>query len=83
MALLAIGLSLFLGVHSVRIFAPAWRDQMIARIGDSRWRGLYSLLAAAGLVERPRRNDRPAPPEALDAAVDVRLDRVVAEVRGG
>lgn len=50
MALLAIGLSLFLGVHSLRIFAPAWRDRMIARIGENRWRGIYSLLAAAGLV---------------------------------
>ena len=27
--------------------------------------------------------DRPPPPDALDAAVDVRLDRVLAEVRGG
>jgi uncharacterized membrane protein len=40
MALLAIGLSLFLGVHSLRIFAPAWRDRMIARIGENRWRGI-------------------------------------------
>lgn len=40
-------------------------------------------LAAAGLVEPPRRGDRPGPPDAVDAAVDVRLDRVLAEVRGG
>jgi len=40
-------------------------------------------LAASGLVDPPRRPDRPIPPEALDAAVDVRLDRVLAEVRGG
>lgn len=39
-------------------------------------------LAAAGLVEPPRRLDQPHPPEAVDAAVDVRLDRVLAEVRG-
>jgi prevent-host-death family protein len=39
-------------------------------------------LAATGLVEPPRRSDRPAPPAALDTAVDIRLDRVVAEVRG-
>lgn len=39
-------------------------------------------LAAAGLVEPPRRPDRPPPPDALDAAVDVRLDRIVDEVRG-
>lgn len=40
-------------------------------------------LAASGLIEPPRRPDRPSPPEALDAAVDVRLDRVLDEVRGG
>ncbi|HLT17251.1 MAG TPA: type II toxin-antitoxin system prevent-host-death family antitoxin [Acidimicrobiales bacterium] len=40
-------------------------------------------LAASGLVEPPRRPDRPAPPEAMDAPVDVRLDRVLDEVRGG
>ena len=39
-------------------------------------------LAASGLVEPPRRSDRPAPPDAMDAAVDVRLDRVLDEVRG-
>lgn len=39
-------------------------------------------MAAAGLVDPPRRSDRPDPPAALDAAVDVRLDRVLAEVRG-
>ncbi len=44
---------------------------------------LLTDLAAAGLVEPPRRSDRPGPPDALDAAVDVRLDRVLAEVRGG
>lgn len=40
-------------------------------------------LAASGLVEPPRRPDRPEPPEALDAAVDIRLDRVLDEVRSG
>ncbi len=39
-------------------------------------------LAASGLVEPPRRADRPPPPHALDTAVDVRLDRVLDEVRG-
>jgi len=42
-----------------------------------------AALAAAGLVDPPRRSDRPTAPDALDAAVDVRLDRVLAEVRGG
>jgi antitoxin (DNA-binding transcriptional repressor) of toxin-antitoxin stability system len=57
----------------------------IAQLGPLEPLGAPSLtdLAAAGLVEPPRRPDRPGSPAALDAAVDVRLDRVVAEVRGG
>jgi len=39
-------------------------------------------LAAAGLVEPPRRHDRLPAPDAVVTAVDVRLDRVLAEVRG-
>lgn len=57
----------------------------MAQLGPLEPTGAPSLaeLAAAGLLEPPRRPDRPAAPEALDAAVDVRLDRVLAEVRGG
>jgi prevent-host-death family protein len=40
-------------------------------------------LAAAGLLDPPRRAQPGAPPEPADTAVDVRLDRVLAEVRGG
>ena len=56
----------------------------VAQLGPIEPAGAPSLaeLAAAGLVEPPRRPDRPSPPEALDAAVDVRLDRILAEVRG-
>lgn len=57
----------------------------VAQLGPVEPAGAPTLaeLAASGLVDPPRRPDRPAAPEALDAAVDVRLDRVVAEVRGG
>lgn len=57
----------------------------VAQLGPLEPAGAPSLtdLAAAGLVEPPRRIERPSPPDALDAAVDVRLDRVLAEVRGG
>jgi antitoxin (DNA-binding transcriptional repressor) of toxin-antitoxin stability system len=57
----------------------------VAQLGPLEPAGAPSLtdLAAAGLVEPPRRPARPDPPAALDAAVDVRLDRVLAEVRGG
>lgn len=50
MTALVAGLVLFLGTHSVRIVADRWRSDMIARIGALRWRGVYSLVALAGLV---------------------------------
>jgi prevent-host-death family protein len=40
-------------------------------------------LAAAGMVEPPRRRDRPPAPEAVDVPVDVRLDGIMGELRGG
>lgn len=50
MALLIISIILFLGLHSVRVFAPEWRQRTIARMGLKAWRGLYSLLSIASLV---------------------------------
>lgn len=47
---LVLGLVLFLGVHSVRIVADGWRTQMLARMGEMPWKGLYSLIAAVGLA---------------------------------
>ena len=57
----------------------------VAQLGPLEASGAPTLaeLAASGLVEPPRRGDRPSPPDAVDTAVDVRLDRVLAEVRGG
>ncbi|MBI5109820.1 MAG: NnrU family protein [Rhodocyclales bacterium] len=46
---LILGLLLFLGVHSVRIVADSWRAAQIARIGEMRWKGVYSLASAVGL----------------------------------
>ena|SRR5579859_1421983 len=50
MGQLALGLLLFLGIHSIRIFADDWRERQIARFGKQAWRGLYSLLSIAGTV---------------------------------
>ena len=50
MTLLILGLVIFLGVHSVRIVADDWRSRQLARIGEMRWKGLYSLLSGIGLV---------------------------------
>jgi prevent-host-death family protein len=57
----------------------------VAQLGPIEPSGAPSLseLAASGLVEPPRRTDRPDAPDAVDTAVDVRLDRVMDEVRGG
>lgn len=50
MPLLILGLIVFLGGHSVRIVAPRMRDRMIARHGEGAWKGVYSIVAAVGLV---------------------------------
>ena len=50
MAVLILGLVLFLGVHSTRIVADGWRTQMMARLGEKPWKGVYALLSIAGFV---------------------------------
>ncbi len=50
MAILILGLALFLGAHSVRIFADDWRSAQIARRGEGAYKGVYSLVSLAGLV---------------------------------
>lgn len=50
MSYLIIGLVLFLGVHSVRIFAEDWRRAQIAKRGEGAWKGMYSLISLVGLV---------------------------------
>ncbi|TRZ97679.1 MAG: NnrU family protein [Rhodocyclaceae bacterium] len=49
MNLLLLGLIIFLGAHSVRIFAGEWRDAQITGLGEMRWKGVYSLISAVGL----------------------------------
>ncbi|MEF8722061.1 protein NrnU [Candidatus Accumulibacter phosphatis] len=48
MTALILGLVIFLGVHSVRIFADDWRSGVRARIGANAWKGGYSLLSLFG-----------------------------------
>jgi len=50
MALMVLGLIIFIGVHSTRIFADGWRTRMIQRIGAIPWKGLYALLSLVGFV---------------------------------
>lgn len=50
MTWLILGLVLFLGIHSVAIVAPGWRDAQLARMGEGPWKGIYSLISIAGFV---------------------------------
>lgn len=45
-----LGLVLFLGVHSTRIFADGWRAGVIARIGPMGWKGVYSVVSLLGFA---------------------------------
>jgi uncharacterized membrane protein len=48
MTWLILGLVLFLGVHSVRVFAEGWRTQLRGRLGEQAYKGLYSVLSVLG-----------------------------------
>ncbi|MGB8819375.1 MAG: NnrU family protein [Rhizobiaceae bacterium] len=50
MLTLVIGLILFLGIHSLRIFAPAFRESQIAARGEGAWKGIYTIISIAGLA---------------------------------
>lgn len=47
---LILGLVVFLGAHSVRIFADRWRSEQIDRLGEGKWKGSYALLSIVGFV---------------------------------
>ena len=49
MSQLVLGLVLFLGMHSISIFAEGFRDRMAAKslLG---WRAFYSLISLAGFI---------------------------------
>jgi len=50
MVWLILGLVLFLGMHSVSIVAPAWRDAQAARFGDLPWKGIYAVISIVGVA---------------------------------
>ena len=50
MTLLVLGLAIFLGIHSVSIFAWQWRDAQVAQRGEKAWKGLYTMVSLAGFV---------------------------------
>jgi len=50
MTWLVLGLVIFLGAHSVRIFAEGRRTAMVARLGANGWKGLYSVASIVGFA---------------------------------
>lgn len=50
MTILILGLVIFLGVHSVRVFAEGWRTRVRFRLGENAWKGLYSLASILGFA---------------------------------
>ena len=50
MVTLIVGLLMFLGTHSVRIFAEDWRNKQIAQRGENAWMGFYSIISLIGFV---------------------------------
>jgi uncharacterized membrane protein len=50
MTLLILGLLVFLGSHSVRIFAEGWRTARIKSMGEQKWKLAYTIVSLAGFV---------------------------------
>lgn len=50
MSYLIVGLIIFLGIHSVAIFAPGWRERVIAQVGERKWKGIYAVISLVGFV---------------------------------
>jgi uncharacterized membrane protein len=50
MTIFVAGLLVFLGIHSISIVAPRWRDAQATRMGEYGWKGLYALVSIASLV---------------------------------
>ena len=50
MALFLAGITLFCGVHLFTAVAPASRDNLVFKLGENPYKGLYSLLILGGLV---------------------------------
>jgi len=50
MTFLVCGLILFLGIHSVSIFADQWRNDQVAKLGALTWKVIYSLISIVGIV---------------------------------
>lgn len=50
MLVLILGIVFFLGVHSLRMIAPQWREARIASMGEGGFRAAYSIASILGFV---------------------------------
>ena len=50
MAVLVAGLMVFLGVHSISIFAPELRARACANLGEGPWKAGYALVSLIGFA---------------------------------
>lgn len=50
MLYLILGLILFLGIHSLRIFADDWRTRRVAALGAGVWKVIFALISIAGIA---------------------------------
>ncbi|NII12180.1 NnrU family protein [Oleiagrimonas sp. C23AA] len=50
MPVLVLGLIILLGSHSLHLFAPAWRERQIRRMGKGRWYAISVMLALIGFL---------------------------------
>ncbi|MES2624250.1 MAG: NnrU family protein [Pseudomonadota bacterium] len=50
MIFLIAGLVLFIGLHSTRIFANDWRNDVVGRIGLNKYKMFYSVISLIGFV---------------------------------
>lgn len=48
--MLILGMAILLGIHSVSIVAPQWRNAVAARIGEWPWKGIYAIVAMTRFV---------------------------------
>jgi len=50
MTVLIAGLVIFLGIHSIAIVAPGFRNRASQSLGEGPWKGLYALISLLGFV---------------------------------
>ena len=50
MAILILGLVIFIGAHSVRSLAENWRNWQVARLGENRWKLWFAVVSLVGFA---------------------------------